>query len=118
MWRASSLTHLLLRHWLKPTLAHASLPNLLWHEARMGAVCGPSSYPPLVEECLLEGCSAKSIAKAARALLEQPERAARRADEAMCAVERVAARTSTGEVIPPSTRAARRLLQRVDASRS
>ncbi|KAL1520183.1 hypothetical protein AB1Y20_023653 [Prymnesium parvum] len=117
LWRSSWLTHFVIERWLRPKLAYASLPNILWHEARTGGVSGPSDCPPLLPECLLGNCSAESVAIAARHLIGCSDTAAK-VDTAAQVVSTLALQASPEGPIPPSKKAAQTLLCAIRKRRS
>lgn len=110
VWRSSLLTHLIIQKMLRPTVVHASLPNILLHESRTNTVCGPAVQEPLIPECLMDECSPEHIATAAHRLLEHPGVATHQITNAAHAMQRLARRSPTGQAIQPSVIAARTLL--------
>ena len=86
-------------------------------QAQVRTVSGPPTTTPLLPECLLEECSPEPIAAAALALLEQPAVAAAQADAARREVRRLGVWRPAGELLPPSTLAARALLRAIDDAR-
>lgn len=114
LWRSSWLTHLVIRRILRPSIAHASLPNILALEACTGSLSGPPMAQPLLTECLFDQCAPEPIAAASLALLESPNMAAAQTAGAQRMMRRLGVRDSQrGELLPPSTLAARALLSAV-----
>ena len=111
-WRANWLTHLIVRRVLRPTVPHATLPNLLAHHQRHGTLAGISSGA-IIDECLFERCAAGPIAEAALRLLTCRAAAARQVAALSDVAEGLTALDDAGAAVLPSTLAARALLRHV-----
>jgi lipid-A-disaccharide synthase len=106
VYSTSWITSAVIRHVIKPTLTHATLPNIINYR-RDG--CGARG---LIPELLLEDCTPGAVVGAAQTLLEEPAAAASQvAASARALDDLVAIRDETGEAVPFATVAARALIQ-------
>ena len=134
LYRPSRLTSLVVRHILRPTIRHATLPNLLgtWpslqqsdsgggeshvgdgtlrHLASQASSLGGAHLPELIPELLLEQCTEDAVTEAASRLLHEPAAAAAQVATARLALDGLRAEDAHGHAVPSATAAARALLR-------
>lgn len=109
VYRTTRATSLLIRHILRPTIEHATLPNIIntrgEHKPRAG-------HADLIPELLFESCTPAAIADAALRLLTDPSAAARQVATSSHALDAlIAERDAQGSHVPSTTLAARALLK-------
>lgn len=127
VYRSTYLTSLVVRHILRPSIQHATLPNIIntgsWCSQQAGGHAAPVGDPlrtgehagevrGLIPELLFEDCTASSITNAALRLLHDPEEAASQvATSERALATLVAARDADGLPVPSARLAARALLR-------
>ena len=108
LYRSNRLTSFVVRHIVRPTVQHATLPNIL--NARDGEASA------LIPELLFEECTSDAVADEAIRLLANPEAAKAQVAASERVLHQLAVREDDGRVVPSATVAARALLRRVELS--
>lgn len=114
LYRSSRLTSLIVRHVLRPTIRHATLPNLLnthpaYHSLHPPA--GASQRHGLIPELLFEEATAEAVAEAALRLLHDPAKMEAQVAASARALESLSVKDAAGRAVPSATVAARALLR-------